>query len=272
MGSDASTATGRVRVATMEGIAAFFLAERFTELAAGLVALRWRSGKMNGAVGDMGFELVEKDGKRFINVRDAAGKEVVLSMEYSIASDVLTLKGAVSKAWTGIFDDEPTKAAAQERRKVEYGGDLVLRKLSDGSERTFADVLEFTLSKDGSTLAYAVGSKKDETNGVYALKVGGSDAPAALLAGKGKYSKLVLDEKQTELAFFSDRDDRRVTHVAIALGKRRLVHVALGRGGFATEKLAENNMGVAVYSTPIVANNVLYISNQNYLYAIEGKN
>ena len=35
------------------------------------------------------------------------------------------------------------------------------------------------------------------------------------------------------------------------------------------EKLAENSMGVAVYSTPIVANNVLYISNMNYLFAIE---
>ena len=34
LGSDATTATGRVRVATMEGIAAFFLAERFAELAA----------------------------------------------------------------------------------------------------------------------------------------------------------------------------------------------------------------------------------------------
>jgi len=32
LGSDATTATGRVRVATMEGIGAFFLAERFTEL------------------------------------------------------------------------------------------------------------------------------------------------------------------------------------------------------------------------------------------------
>src|SRR5205085_2647754 len=40
-----------------------------------------------------------------------------------------------------------------------------------------------------------------------------------------------------DLAFFSDREDRRVTHVAIALGKRRLVHLALGRGGFAVEKL-----------------------------------
>lgn len=34
MGSDNATATGRVRVATMEGIGAFFLAERFAELAA----------------------------------------------------------------------------------------------------------------------------------------------------------------------------------------------------------------------------------------------
>lgn len=80
--------------------------------AAGLVTLRWRSGKMNGAVGDMGFELVEKDGKRRMNVKDAAGKEVVLSLEYTVEKDVLTIKGAVSKAWTGIFDDEPTKAVA----------------------------------------------------------------------------------------------------------------------------------------------------------------
>ena len=77
---------------------------------AGLVTLRWRASKMNGAVGDMGFELIEKDGRRFIHVKDATGKEVVLKLEYSINKDVLTIKGAASKAWTGIFDDEPTKA------------------------------------------------------------------------------------------------------------------------------------------------------------------
>ena len=36
------------------------------------------------------------------------------------------------------------------------------------------------------------------------------------------------------------------------------------------EKIAENSVGVATYSTPIVANNVLYISSMNYLFAIEG--
>lgn len=40
-----------------------------------------------------------------------------------------------------------------------------------------------------------------------------------------------------DLAFFSDREDKRVTHVAIALGKGRLVHLALGRGGFAKENV-----------------------------------
>jgi cell wall-associated NlpC family hydrolase len=45
------------------------------------------------------------------------------------------------------------------------------------------------------------------------------------------------DLEAADLAFFSDREDKVVTHVAIALGKRRLVHLALGRGGFATEKL-----------------------------------
>jgi cell wall-associated NlpC family hydrolase len=41
-----------------------------------------------------------------------------------------------------------------------------------------------------------------------------------------------------DLAFFTDREDKRVTHVAIALGKARLVHLALGRGGFAVETLS----------------------------------
>jgi hypothetical protein len=75
-----------------------------------LVTLRWRASNMNGAIGDVGFELVEKDGKRFIHVKDATGRKVVLRLEYSIDKDVLTIKGAVSKAWTAIFDDEPTKA------------------------------------------------------------------------------------------------------------------------------------------------------------------
>jgi cell wall-associated NlpC family hydrolase len=44
-----------------------------------------------------------------------------------------------------------------------------------------------------------------------------------------------------DLLFFSDRDDRRVTHVGISLGDRGMVHAALGRGGFAVERLDDTD-------------------------------
>ncbi len=44
-----------------------------------------------------------------------------------------------------------------------------------------------------------------------------------------------------DLLFFSDRDDKRVTHVGIALGDRTMVHAALGRGGFAIERLDDTD-------------------------------
>jgi hypothetical protein len=43
--------------------------------------------------------------------------------------------------------------------------------------------------------------------------------------------------RAADLLFFSDRLDERVTHVGIALGDRRMVHLALGRGGYAIERL-----------------------------------
>jgi len=44
-----------------------------------------------------------------------------------------------------------------------------------------------------------------------------------------------------DLLFFSDRDDQRITHVGIALGSRRMVHLALGRGGYSVEDLGDRN-------------------------------
>jgi gamma-D-glutamyl-L-lysine dipeptidyl-peptidase len=47
-----------------------------------------------------------------------------------------------------------------------------------------------------------------------------------------------LDAREGDLLFFSDRTDQHVTHVAIALGGGAIVHLALGRGGFAVEDLS----------------------------------
>jgi predicted nuclease of predicted toxin-antitoxin system len=79
--------------------------------------------------------------------------------------------------------------------------------MASGTERTFNDVLDYTLSKDAKTLVFAVSSKKEEANGVYSVAPQSDAAAVTLLAGKGKYEKLSWEEDQTELAFISDKDD-----------------------------------------------------------------
>jgi cell wall-associated NlpC family hydrolase len=46
-----------------------------------------------------------------------------------------------------------------------------------------------------------------------------------------------LTAREGDLLFFSDRVDRHITHLAIALGARAIVHLALGRGGYGIEHL-----------------------------------
>jgi dipeptidyl aminopeptidase/acylaminoacyl peptidase len=92
-------------------------------------------------------------------------------------------------------------------RRPEYGSDLVLRSMTDKNERVFPDVSEFTLSKDAKSLVYTVFSRKEETNGAYVLTPGSAAEPTPLLTGKGKYTRLTWDDKQSQLVFLSDRDD-----------------------------------------------------------------
>lgn len=44
-----------------------------------------------------------------------------------------------------------------------------------------------------------------------------------------------------DLLFFSDRADGRITHAGIALGASRMVHLALGRGGYRVEQLEDGS-------------------------------
>src|ERR1051326_580787 len=94
---------------------------------------------------------------------------------------------------------EGSSPSARASKKKEYGSDLVLRNTTDGTERTFADALDYTLSKDAKTLAFTVASKKEETNGVYAIVPQTDAAPVSLLGGKGKYQKLTWDEDRPDL-------------------------------------------------------------------------
>ncbi|HMX28624.1 MAG TPA: prolyl oligopeptidase family serine peptidase, partial [Blastocatellia bacterium] len=101
--------------------------------------------------------------------------------------------------------------------RKEFGTDLILRSLSNGSERSFTDVLDYSFSRDAKTLLFTVSSRKEETNGLYAATPGADGAPSELLSGKGKYSKLTWDEDQTQLVFASDRDDAAAKQPKIKL-------------------------------------------------------
>jgi len=48
-----------------------------------------------------------------------------------------------------------------------------------------------------------------------------------------------------DLLFFTDRPDKKITHVGIAQGPNEMVHLALGRGGYARENLLSEETYVA---------------------------
>ena len=99
-------------------------------------------------------------------------------------------------------------AAGAGRARNQFGSDLVLRDLRPAKERTFADVMEYSMAKDAKALLYAVRSQKSETDGLYSVAPGTDAAPASLLGGKGHYTKLTWDFAGNRLAFLSDRDDQ----------------------------------------------------------------
>jgi len=105
-------------------------------------------------------------------------------------------------------EPKPEADAAKEESTAgsRPGSELVLRRLTDQSERKFEDVTEYSLSKNGALLVYAVSSKNEDHNGVYAVETAGGDA-RPVVSGKGRYRRLAWDDQQTRLAFLSTRDD-----------------------------------------------------------------
>jgi hypothetical protein len=64
---------------------------------------------------------------------------------------------------------------------------------------------------------------------------------AWMQATTGKAVKSMRDLRPADLLFFSDEPDGKMTHVAISLGGMRVVHLALGRGGYAVDDLSSGD-------------------------------
>lgn len=87
---------------------------------------------------------------------------------------------------------------------VNYGSELIIRDLGTKAERSIADVADFSLTRDGKLLVYSVSSRKNETNGVFAINPRSAGSGEVIKSGPGRYTALTWDEKQTKLAFLYD--------------------------------------------------------------------
>lgn len=65
-------------------------------------------------------------------------------------------------------------------------------------------------------------------------------------AERGDAAEVTLKSaREGDLLFFSDREDHRITHVGVSAGGGRMVHVGLGRGGWAIESFENAADGYA---------------------------
>ena len=103
--------------------------------------------------------------------------------------------------------EPPAPAPRAAAKKKEYGSDLIMKNFATGEDLTFPDATEYLVANDGSGFVYAVSAKDESKNGVYGVFATMKEVPATLVSGRGKYVKLTFDEKQAQLAFFTDRDD-----------------------------------------------------------------
>jgi len=107
-------------------------------------------------------------------------------------------------------EPEPREAEKKEEKKPEKkkepGSELVIRELQTGKSISVQEVAEYTWTKDGHYLAYAISSKKPEEDGAF-LYESATGKITTLLKGQGHYSGLSFDDKGQKLAFLSDRDE-----------------------------------------------------------------
>jgi dipeptidyl aminopeptidase/acylaminoacyl peptidase len=163
-----------------------------------------------------GMIIVDLAASTVTRVADVASFQVAAKGDSYLAYLKEAAPAASTAAASGEKDDEQQedqrrggggRGGPAGARKT--GADLILRDLrvADGKERTFADVVEYSLSKDAKLLLFNVSSKKEETNGIYETEPGTDSAPTALMSGKGRYTKLTWDRDQKQMVFYSDRDD-----------------------------------------------------------------
>jgi len=106
----------------------------------------------------------------------------------------------------GAEAEEQEEEAGEEEREKDEGSPLIVRNLASGEERRIEDVTAFRFSKDGTTLAYFVSTKEGASDGAFHIDLP-SGRTSTLLAGRGDYKGLAIDEAGHNVAFLSNSTD-----------------------------------------------------------------
>jgi len=108
-------------------------------------------------------------------------------------------KAAKKEKETAAADEKPGK-------KKREGSDLVLKNLATGVERTFKNVLEYGLSKNGKQLIFnSQNDKKDNStiSGVLLYNIP-LNTIKTLVTAKGNFNGFVFDEDEEQVAFVGE--------------------------------------------------------------------
>jgi dipeptidyl aminopeptidase/acylaminoacyl peptidase len=91
------------------------------------------------------------------------------------------------------------------RRPVD-GNTVVLRNLASGQERRIEMVSNYALTNNGARLVYTTSTKDGSNDGAFAMNTADGQV-TTLLAGKGDYRSIAIDEAGAQAAFLSTHDN-----------------------------------------------------------------
>jgi dipeptidyl aminopeptidase/acylaminoacyl peptidase len=108
--------------------------------------------------------------------------------------------------WAAFLRHPAGGELSDSEQETTVGSGLLVRHLPTARERTFADAAEYGFTRD-ACLWFTVSAKNQDLNGLFYWQAGAEGDPAAILRGQGKYQKATWDQRQTQLAFVSTRED-----------------------------------------------------------------
>jgi dipeptidyl aminopeptidase/acylaminoacyl peptidase len=149
----------------------------------------------------------------------------------STAADTTAAPGAVEpqRPEPGRMPEPPAGEAPPDtakpapERKREEGYPVVLLNAGTGEERRLEDVVSYEFSDDGARLVYTRSNKAGDADGVYVIDTR-TGSESTLLAGKGEYKQVAIDEAGRQVAFISNVDEFAQADSAGPLPSWKLYH------------------------------------------------